>query len=156
MACLLRSYRPDVDLLLQYVHTQLDRAIVSALIEAALRTLPPDTTPEGKAESKIRMQKKRQEAEVAEALFIDRVRASGCLFLTQAEQKAVQLRLTPDVRFLEPVSIDGHLCHWLEYKNFFGFRANPFVASKVKKQLKNYASTLGPGAVVTDLVQADQ
>jgi hypothetical protein len=44
--------------------------------------------------------------------------------------------------------IDGHLCHWIEFKNYFGFKSNPLIASKNKKQLKRYASEIGSGAVV--------
>lgn len=150
-ACYLRFKKPDVDMLLQHVNTRLDRAIVSALIEAALRLLPPAETLEGKIEAAKAMQKKAESAQLAEASFVDRVRSSGHQFLTENEQKALQLRPTPDIRFSEPVMIDGRLCYWLEYKNFFGFRSNPFLASKTKKQLKNYASCLGPGAVVYKL-----
>ena len=45
-------------------------------------------------------------------------------------------------------SVVGHLCQWLEYKNFFGFRENPYVGPRNKKQLRKYATQLGPGAVV--------
>ena len=40
------------------------------------------------------------------------------------------------------------MCTWLEYKNYFGFRSNPFVASASKKQYQKYAAQIGPGAVV--------
>ncbi|RAH55915.1 hypothetical protein BO85DRAFT_489905 [Aspergillus piperis CBS 112811] len=150
-ACYLRFRKPDVDMLLQHVDTWLDHTVVSALIEAALRLLPPANTPEGKIEAAQRMQKKAKEAETAEASFVDRVRSFGHHILTESEQKKLQLRPTPNIRFSEPIMIDGCLCYWLEYKNFFGFRSNPFIASKTIKQLKKYASCLGPGAVVYKL-----
>ena len=39
MACRLRFMKPDVNMLLECIDTQLDRMIISALIEAALRLL---------------------------------------------------------------------------------------------------------------------
>ncbi|KAE8404960.1 hypothetical protein BDV37DRAFT_246188 [Aspergillus pseudonomiae] len=144
MACRLRFIKPDVDTLLRHINTQLDHMIVAALIEAALRLLPPDNTPEGKE----RMQKKMRDAQLAENSFTDQIRAMDYRFLTESEQKERNLQPTPDIRFLKPVSIHGKLCHWLEYKNYFGFKANPFVAAKTRKQLRRYLSALGPGAVV--------
>lgn len=151
MACRLRFAKPDVDMLLGRIDTQLDRMIVLALIEAALRLLPPDNTPEGRAEAKKKMQKKMEQARLHETAFIDQLRYFGYQFLTEREQKEVQLHPTPDIRFLRPISIQGHLCHWLEYKSYFGFKANPFIASKNKKQLTKYTSELGSGAVVYKL-----
>ncbi|KAJ5559520.1 hypothetical protein N7513_001919 [Penicillium frequentans] len=151
MACRLRYMKPDVDMLLRYVNTQLDNMIISALIEAALRLLPPENTPEGKAEAKERMQQKRERALLHEVSFINQMRSLGYRFLTESEQKESQLSPTPDIRFHEPVSIHGQSCNWIEYKSYFGFKANPFIASKDKKQFKKYASELGPGAVVYKL-----
>lgn len=148
MARRLRFQNPDVDMLLRHVNTGLDRAIVEALIRAALRLLPHDGTPEGKIETqKLEMQKDK-EARLAEGCFIDRMRKSGYQFLTETEQNELKLLPTPDVRFLQPVSIEGRLCHWIEYKNFFGFRDNPFLAKNTRKQLNKYVSCLGAGAVV--------
>ncbi|KAB8242946.1 hypothetical protein BDV35DRAFT_396301 [Aspergillus flavus] len=144
MACRLRFMKPDVDTLLRHINTQLYHMIVAALIEAALRLLPPDNTPEGKE----RLQKKMKDAQLAENSFTHLIRAMDYRFLTESEQQERDLQPTPDIRFLEPVSIHGELCHWLEYKSYFGFKANPFVAGKTRKQLQRYMSALGPGAVV--------
>ncbi|KAJ5760882.1 hypothetical protein N7520_008038 [Penicillium odoratum] len=151
MACHLRFKKPDVNMLLNYIDTQLDHMVISALIEAALRLLPPDDTPEGRLEAKERMQQKMERAHSQEVDFVDQVRDFGYQLLTESEQKQSQLRSTPDILFLEPVSIHGQLCHWIEFKSYFGFKSNPFIASKNKKQLKRYASELGPGAVVYKL-----
>ena len=59
--------------------------------------------------------------------------------------------MTPDIRFDSPISVLGQLCWWLEFKNYFGFRKNPFVAVKDKKQFLRYATQIGPGAVVYKL-----
>ncbi|RAL09374.1 uncharacterized protein BO97DRAFT_374795 [Aspergillus homomorphus CBS 101889] len=151
MACRLRFKNPDVETLLNYVNTRLDNTVISALIEAALRLLPPESTPEGKAKAIERMQQKQEWALLHEVSFIDQVRGFGHQFLTESEQKQKQLCPTPDIRFHEPVLIQGHLCHWIEYKSYFGFKSNPFITSKDKKQFKRYASELGPGAVVYKL-----
>ena len=151
MACRLRFMKPDVNVLLSYIDTQLDRMIISALIEAALRLLPPDDTPEGRLEAKEIMQQKMERANIQEIAFVNQVRGFGYQFLTEKEQRNGQLRSTPDIRFLEPILIDGHLCHWIEFKNYFGFKSNPFIASKNKKQLKRYSSEIGSGAVVYKL-----
>lgn len=79
MACRLRFMKPDVNMLLGCIDTPLDRMIISALIEAALRLLPPDNTPEGRAEAKERMQQKMEQALLNEVSFIDQMRASVCL-----------------------------------------------------------------------------
>lgn len=151
MACHLRFMKPDVDMLLRRIDTHLDRAVISALIEAALRLLPHDNTPEGRLEAKERMQQKMERALLHEMSFTDQTRDFGYQFLTEEEQKESQLRPTPDIRLVEPVWIHGHLCHWIEYKSYFGFKANPFIASKDKRQFKKYASELGSGAVVYKL-----
>ncbi|KAJ5194077.1 hypothetical protein N7491_001413 [Penicillium cf. griseofulvum] len=129
MACQLRFMKPDVDMPLRRIDTQLGHGVISALIEAALRLLPPESTPEGKLEAKERMQQKMERAFLREMAFVDQTRDFGHQILTEDEQKKLRLRPTPDIRFLEPVLIHGHLCHWIEYKSYFGFKANPFIAS---------------------------
>jgi hypothetical protein len=140
MACRLGFMKPDVNMLLSFIDTQLDHMIISALIEAALRLLPPADTPEGRLEAKEIMQQKMERANLQEIAFVNQVRDFGYQILTEKEQRKGQLCSTPDIRFLEPILIDGHLCHWIEFKNYFGFKSNPFIASKNKKQLKRYAS----------------
>jgi hypothetical protein len=41
--------------------------------------------------------------------------------------------------------------NWVEYKNMFGFKSNPYVHGKIKKQLKRYTETFGNGMVVFKL-----
>jgi hypothetical protein len=60
----------------------------------------------------------------------------------------LQIRATPDVLFVEPTDINGVVCHWIEYKNMFGFKQNPFVQSKIKQQCRRYALLFGSGIVV--------
>ena len=56
-------------------------------------------------------------------------------------------RCTPDILFRHPVTVGGQLCSWLEFKDYFGFPNNPFVARSERK-LGKYAIALGPGAVI--------
>ncbi|GAD92764.1 hypothetical protein PVAR5_1360 [Paecilomyces variotii No. 5] len=165
-----RRMKPTVDVIVKVTKTELDREIVSSLIEAALRLLPPATTPQGIKEQQEISRRKGELSRRAENEFIDALRKRRLLFLTEKEQQKGQGRgdreeetkekkkkkkkkqqmsaPTPDIRFKSPVDISGHTCLWLEYKNFFGFRKNPFVAKKNRKQLGRYATEIGPGAVV--------
>lgn len=159
--------KPTADVIIRVTKTELDKEIVSSLIEAALRLLPPATTPQGIKEQQEISRKKRELSQKAEDEFINNLRKKGFLFLTEKEQrngkeaeeekgekkrkkkKKQQMSApTPDVRFKTSVNISGHTCLWLEYKNFFGFRKNPFVARNNRKQLTRYATEIGPGAVV--------
>ena len=79
------------------------------------------------------------------------MRDFGYQILTEKEQRKGQLRSTADIRFLKPILIDAHLYHWIEFKNYFGFKSNLFIASKNRKQLKKYASEIGSGVVVYKL-----
>ena len=59
--------------------------------------------------------------------------------------------MTPDILFLVPIVINGVLCHWIEYKDTFGFQADPFVHKRNCKQYRKYATTFGSGMVVYKL-----
>ncbi|KAF4633640.1 hypothetical protein G7Y89_g4481 [Cudoniella acicularis] len=145
----LRFRRPTVDDILRHTETELDNSIVSALIAAALRLLPIDDTPHGIALRTEKLRIKAAEAKHAEDSFCAELSQRGLIFLRESQQQGESS--TPDVRFQQPISICGHLCMWLEYKNYFGFRENPFIASKNKKQYHKYATQIGPGAVVYKL-----
>ncbi|KAK4549314.1 hypothetical protein LTR86_011336, partial [Recurvomyces mirabilis] len=60
-------------------------------------------------------------------------------------------RLTPDVLFDTPTMVFGHMCHWIEYKNTFGFKSSPYVHSKNKAQYQRYVTQIGDGIVVYKL-----
>jgi len=145
-----RFQQPTVDLIIRGTKTALDGAIVSALLAAALRMLPADNTPQGVAKRMERDMVRKAEAKRAEDAFVACFKGLGYDYVTEDEQKGLSI-LTPDVRFNEPTFVCGHLCWWVEYKNFFGFRANPYVARSNKKQFRRYAMEIGPGAVVYKL-----
>jgi hypothetical protein len=147
----LRFTQPDADTITHRSKTQLDRAIVCSLIDAALRLLPLDNSPDGIQRRREKHRIKLEEAQLAEMQFTESVRNLGYIFLTEMEQREPMISPTPDIRFLNPIRICGHLCFWLEYKNYFGFRANPFLASQNRKQFKKYTAEIGPGAVVYKL-----
>lgn len=66
----------------------------------------------------------------------------------EAYAKAIALPITPDVLFNEPANIAGKTCYWLEYKCYFGFTKDAFVAKKIRMQVKKYAERFGPGGLV--------
>jgi hypothetical protein len=109
-----------------------------------------DNTPEGIELQIEKHQIKAAEAKHAEDAFCAKLSRLGSDYLREDQQRA-EIVLTPDVRFEEPTFICSHLCFWLEYKNYFGFRANLFVARQSKKQYWKYVTQIGPGAVVYKL-----
>jgi len=147
LALRLRFQKPNVERIIKTTKTTLDPAIVSALIDATARRLPPDNTSTG-VEKRNR---RRERAKCAEDAFVASFSRLGYSFLNQVQQKKELMNVTPDILFMEPVLICGHLCRWLEFKDFFGFRANPFVAAQNKKQIRNYVTRIGEGAVVYKL-----
>lgn len=98
----------------------------------------------------------------AEANFVASVRRLHLDLLDEDQQKdrtraAIEqgtkdiVRLTPDVLFTAPEQILGGLCHWVEYKNTFGFKSNPFLYRKHKAQIRRYVAVFGPGLIVYKL-----
>ena len=150
LALRLSSLEPTVDSIITQTNTQLDYAIVSALMDAALRLEPPDNTPQGIQARAEKNRRRADKAERAEQHFVAFFTRLGYRFLSEAQQKGFS-NATPDILFAEPILICGCLCRWLEFKDFFGFRANPFIAASNKRQLQKYATQFGPGAVVYKL-----
>ncbi|KAF2258834.1 hypothetical protein CC78DRAFT_586645 [Lojkania enalia] len=136
----LRHSNPEPRRIIELTRTTLETRIVSAIIDGALRLLPPDQDP---AREAIRMQKIRdrtERASQAEKLFNMRHSAGN-----EVVQKT---KITPDILFSSPTIVHGVLCHWIEYKDTFGFKQNPFVHKQHLKQFRKYATTLGSGMVV--------
>lgn len=161
-ACYLRHRNPAVSEIVQMTHTKLNMEVVAAILEGALRLLPPDNTPEGRQMRRQKEQEKAEHARKAEDDFVEQIRQFQPAMLDETEQKqqisAAQeagnisiVRATPDVLFIRPTEINGIICHWIEYKNSFGFKQNPFVQQKIKKQCRTYASLFGPGIIVYKL-----
>lgn len=156
-ACSLRRQNPQPHTIATLTKTSLDLNIVSAILTAALRLLPPDNSSAGR---QLRLEKERLSAERAkdaEAEFIARIANFGVEFLTEAEQRSLagtalpygqKLGPTPDLLLKTPLLIDGHPCAWIEFKNDFGFKSSPFVTSGTKRQVKRYLDKIGPGIVV--------
>lgn len=125
--------QPDLSIIMQLTKTTLDISVIGAIVEAAYRLLRPDNSPKG-IEERNQMQKwKAEEALQAEDNFLGCLKSSGYRFHREAEQKKSMPRVTPGAPFLGQILINGQLCHRIEFKNYFGFRANQFVASKEKR-----------------------
>lgn len=136
--------------------------IVSAILEGAIRVLPPDNSPQGQARRKQEMALKAAHALRAESAFVDNVRRLQPLLQDDSEQqegiraaleegRSDVIRCTPDILFDNPTQLCGRSCHWVEYKNTLGFKSNPFLHQKHKKQLRRYVATFGSGMVVYKL-----
>lgn len=134
----LRYRQPTVGDVLRKSKFELEDGIVAALISAALRLLPVDNTVEGIAIRTEKHRIKEVEAKRAEDNFCTELLRSSHVFLREDQQLGNAVTL--DVLFQKPTPICGHLCFWLEYKNYFGFRSNPFVVASNKKQLLRYAT----------------
>lgn len=161
-ACALRFTSPSVEDLIHQSRTRLHIEIVSAILEAALRLLPSDRTLEGTSIRKTAEAAKAARAREAETAFVGNVRAYHSRLMDEDEQKqAIRaainagkcdfVKATPDILFEEPITINGTKCSWIEYKNTFGFKDNPFVHGKHKQQLRRYINTFGDGMVVYKL-----
>ena len=142
--------------------TSLDADVVSAILEGALRLLPPDDTPDGHAKRKTEMALKATHALRAERAFTNSVSILQPLLLDESQQQerikaAIEPgatnfeRCTPDILFLSPTWLCDQLCHWIEYTNTFGFKSSPFLYQKHKKQLRRYVAAFGSGMVVFKL-----
>lgn len=158
-ACRLRYSQPTTEDIVGLTETSLDYDIVAAILEGALRLLPTDDSPDGRIARKNKMETKAAQALAAETAFAARLRTYGFQFSVEAEQRetirlAIEagsvdtVRLTPDILFSEPTRLCGIDCHWNEYKNMFGFKSDPFVHKKNKKQLQRYVAAFGKGIVV--------
>lgn len=161
-ACRIRSANPTVEGLIRLTRTTLDPPIVSAILEGARRLLPPDNSPEGQNTRRVEMAMKALQALEAETAFVVQLQRFQPRSMTEEQQnESIRLKIeagsanvvkaTPDMLFLEPTWLCGHRTNWVEYKNMFGFKSNPYVHSKIKKQLKRYIDTFGNGMVVFKL-----
>jgi hypothetical protein len=161
-ACRIRFASPTVEDLVRLTRTSLATSIVSAILEGARRLLPPDNSPEGQDLRRAEMAKKALQALVAETAFIVQLQKFQPLSMTEEQQNesirikteagSVNLvRATPDLLFLKTTQLCGFRTNWVEYKNMFGFKSNPFVHGKIKKQLKRYTEIYGDGMVVFKL-----
>lgn len=155
--CRHRMSLPPVDEVIRRTDTPLATGVVLVLMEAACRLNPLDNSPEGK-HTRLEWQRRRAErAQQAEDAFVGHLDRLLYPYLRETELKEqaasqeTTVRCTPDVLFDEPVMLHGRLCHWIEYKHYFGFPKNPFVAGKEKRQMQKYLACLGPGVVVYEL-----
>ena len=154
LACQVRRKQPTIDYLVARTKTRLDRQVVGALINAAERLNSLNQSPE---EAQVFADKQRERsrlAQIAEDQFIEEFGKLGYQYSREAEQRAncqngnTNMRATPDILFQNPVIVYGHTCHWIEFKDYFGFPQNPFVAASEKRQVRKYIGQLGTGMLV--------
>lgn len=158
----LRHKNPEARDIIQATKTRIDEGVVAAIIEGALRLLPVDNTPSGTRIRQEMMRHKHDQALAAEKNVVEQVRARFPSIVDEDAQretiqKAIEqgqmdvVRATPDILFPAPQHLCEDECRWIEYKNTFGFRKNPFVHSKHLKQYRRYRSIFGKGMVVYKL-----
>jgi hypothetical protein len=54
---------------------------------------------------------------------------------------------TPDFLIDSNLEINSHIVKWIDAKNFYGSNID-FVKNKIKKQIKKYINTYGPGCII--------
>lgn len=152
-ACLHRHEAMDAGSVMRRVHTTLSPEVIKSIIDAALKLLPPDNSPQGRLERQLMEQEKKRRAIQAEDAFVRHLEARYQVIRESDVRRALldagaRPHATPDVVFEAPVTIVGAACRWIECKSYFGFGRNPYVAASERKQIKKYVDHLGPGIVV--------
>nr|POE48932.1 zinc finger protein 37 [Quercus suber] len=144
-ACRLMHSDPRPSNIIEVTGTTLSVDIVSAIIEGALRLVPPSSSP---VDAALRQERSRARAEHALRAETDFVTAVRTIvpdledevqqrwrirrFIDQGMNNVV--RSTPDILLPAPSVICGVPCCWIEYKDSFGFKLDPFVHRKSRQQ----------------------
>ncbi|KAK1807376.1 hypothetical protein LTR12_018275 [Friedmanniomyces endolithicus] len=147
---------------LRFRHPTPDDIILATKTDLCYRTVSAILSPEGTLQRQQKATERARRAKDAELAFINLLISIDTKFLREDEQKerivaSIKagdidiIRVTPDVLFTQPTNVCGFTCHWIEYKDTFGFRGDPFVAARNKKQLRKYATIFGTGMVVHKL-----
>jgi len=108
------------------------------------------------------MAMKAHHALEAETAFVTCVKSIAPSCLDERQQKDIAARkmiegcrdvvpLTPDILLVAPTRICGSVCHWIEYKNYFGFKSDPFLHKRNRAQFKRYVAAYSSGMVVYKL-----
>lgn len=162
-ACALRHRNPQTEDIVRTTGSGVDREVVSAIIEGALRLLPPDRSGEGEFLRREKEAIRAAHANAAEHAFVQAIKEyyQGGMRdeyqqkkdIRQAVDNGVEniIKLTPDIMFDTPAEFNGKQICWMEFKNTFGFRKNPFIHKNHIKQVKRYRDALGPGVIVYGL-----
>lgn len=155
--CRWRTCLPEAVEIARRTNSTLDHSIILALMEAAQRLNPADNSLAGTEWRQIQERKRAQKAQLSEDAFVEQFRRIQGDFLRESEQrsqaraKGLPPRATPDMKFSTPIMVCGHICNWIEYKDYFGFPKNPYVVSKEKHQIQKYLTEFGPGAILFEL-----
>ncbi|PIA96302.1 hypothetical protein CB0940_10225 [Cercospora beticola] len=159
-ACARRHRNPQIEDIIRTTGTDVDREVVSAILEGALRLLPPDRSEEGDSLRREKEAIRAAHANAAEHSFVQAIKEcyQGGMRDESQQKKDIRqaidngveniINLTPDIMFDTPAEFNGKQICWMEFKNTFGFRKNPFIHRKHIKQVKRYRDALGPGVIV--------
>lgn len=97
--------------------------------------------------------KRRTEAAENEEKFVNWMRSTGARFKTQEDLVEEQTEefggpvATPDILFMEAVSINGVSVKWVEFKDYTGVPDGVLYKSNIR-QVKKYTDKWGAGAIV--------
>ncbi|KAK2734549.1 hypothetical protein FQN57_001654 [Myotisia sp. PD_48] len=133
--------KPDSAFFTQGIETEVECGVLSFIANNPMHS----GWGKWKNKTERNMSPRQRIASLSEDCFVESIRSFGFKLLSEKQQKRWDFSSTPDIRFLSPTFICGHLCVWLEYKSYFGSEAK---RSNEMEQLERYATEIGPGAVV--------
>lgn len=85
----------------------------------------------------MKQNERTERALLAERCFGKNLKDFGHQFFDEIQQRQRQVgQMTPDFLFPRPTLINGHLCMWVEYKDYVGFRSNPYGRIARKKAIQ--------------------
>ena len=98
-----------------------------------------------------RVRKEAQEFEDRLEIFF---KEKGIRFITEGNSTQWQKKTvgkavaTPDILFLDNVTINGKQINWIDAKNFYGSSLSKRTVNDSKKQMKKYHEHFGSGAII--------
>ena len=97
------------------------------------------------------VRKEAQEFEDTLEIFF---KQKGIRFITEGKSTEWQKKIvgkaaaTPDILFLDDVTINGQQINWIDAKNFYGSSLSKRTVNDSKKQMKKYHDHFGSGAII--------
>ena len=97
------------------------------------------------------VRKEAQEFEDTLEIFF---KQKGIRFITEGKSTEWQKKTvgkaaaTPDILFLDDVTINGQQINWIDAKNFYGSSLSKRTVNDSKKQMKKYHDHFGSGAII--------
>lgn len=81
-----------------------------------------------------------------EYVLAERLRNAGLAFSTEDSLRDEGKAVTPDVKLLVPIALDGHIVHWIDSKAMFG--SEEVHAKYTAEQYQRYVNRYGDGLVI--------